>query len=224
MKLEKIIQKVRKLVNTSQSVLDDNRIIDLINESYLEIQTELANEGIDVFGAIRYTDLIANQEFYGLPQDALAILRLEVNYDDPSDENKWKKVDETDLPNIPYEWFRLLKSQPRSRPLMDLFAGGFTIFPRPTETKTAGLRIWYIPKQPDFTSPNDDIPYQIDKYWRVLAFGAAYNYLEEIGHPLAQRRFEIYRLYLGKMIEDLKTEVVEPIKTSVPNYFNSGWL
>lgn len=224
MYLSQVFTKTRRLTNTTSATLPDTRLLDLINETYLDVQRTLANEGIDVFGTIAYTDLLANQEFYQLPSDCLAILRLEINYDDPTDNKKWQKVDQTDLPNIPYEWFKLLESQPKAKPLMDLFAGGFVIFPEPTETKAQGLRIWYVKKQPDFTSATDEIPFQIDKYWEILALGSAYRYLEEIGHPLAQRRWEMYQIFLSKMIDDLKTEVIEPIKTTIPNYFNSGWL
>lgn len=224
MLLTQVFTKTRRLTNTNSTTLSDSRLLDLINETYLDVQRTIANEGIDVFGAIKYTDLVANQSFYQLPSDTLAILRVEINYDDPTDNTKWKKLDETDLPNIPSEWFQLLKSQPKSKPLMDLFAAGFFVFPQPTENKTAGLRIWYVSQQSQFNSSTDEIPFQIDKYWEVLALGSAYRYFEEINHPLAQRKFEVYQLFLSKMIDDLKTEVIEPIKTSVPNYFNSGWI
>ncbi|GIW67879.1 MAG: hypothetical protein KatS3mg096_747 [Candidatus Parcubacteria bacterium] len=222
--LSQVFQKVRRLTNTTSSTLTDVRLLDLVNEVYLEIQRTLADNEIEVLGGIVKTDLIANQPNYQLPSDLLTILRVEVNYDDPTDNTKWIKASETDLANLPYEWYNLLKSQPKSKPLYDLFSNTLWLFPQPTANQTQGLRLWYIVRQQDFTSVNDTLHPVLDKYWDVLAMGTAQKYLEEIGHPLSQRRFELYQLGLQKMVDDLKTEVIEPIKMQPIDYFNSGWV
>ena len=222
--LNQVINKARRLTNTSPAIFPDSRAIDLANEVYLDIQRTLADNEIEVFGAIAKTDLIANQPNYQLPSDLLTILRIEVNYENPLDNQKWIKLSESDLANLPEEWYQLILSQPKSKALYDLFANNIWLFPSPTANQIQGLRLWYVRKQPEFTTTSDELPAPLEKYWDVFAMGIAYQYLEELGHPLAQRRFELYQLGLNKMIEDYKTETIEPIKITVPNYFNSGWI
>jgi len=224
MQLSTIFEKTRKITNTNSTTLSDVDLLSLTNETYLDIQRSLANEEIELFGTIKKTDLVAGQANYSLPSDLLTILRLEINYDDPTDEDKWKKIDQADLGNLPYEWYELLKTQPKTKPLMDLFGGQVFIFPKPEEDKANGLRIWYIVKQPEFTSTSDEIPAILDTYYDVFVYGNAFKYLEQIGHPDANRKFELYQFYLKKMIDDLKVEVIEPIKMKSIDYFNKGWL
>lgn len=222
--LQKVFDKVRRITNTSTSTLTDARLLEIVNEAYLYIQRELAQNEIEVFGAIAKTDLVSGQSNYQLPDDLLAVLRIEINYDDPSDETRWVKMTESDLANLPYEWYSLINSQPKSKPLYDLFSNSIWTFPKAKEDSLLGLRLWYIYKLEDFTSTSDTLPKVIEKYWDVLANTASWIYFEEIGHPLAQRRFEISQTYLQRMISDLKIETIEPIKISIPNYYNSGWI
>jgi len=222
--IQKIFDKTRKLAKTSSAILTDAKLFDLTNETYLDIQRALANEGIEILGTIQKTDLVAGQENYQLPTDMLAILRLEINYEDATDDTKWKKMSQSDLGNLPYEWYELLKKQPISKPLYDLFNAQLFVFPKPTTNQTAGLRIWYIQRQPDFTNTSDSIPQILDNYWDVFCYGNAWRYLEEVGEPQADRYMQLYQAYLQKMIADLKTEVIEPIKITIPPYFCNGWL
>jgi hypothetical protein len=224
MQLSTIFDKTRKITNTNSTTLPDAELLSLTNETYLDIQRSLANEEIELFGTNKKTDLVAGQTNYALPSDLLTILRLEINYDDPTDEDKWKKIDQSDLGNLPYEWYELLKTQPKTKPLMDLFGGQVFIFPRPEEGKANGLRIWYIAKQPEFTSTSDEIPPILDTYYDVFVYGNAFKYLEQIGHSDANRKFELYQFYMKKMLDDLKVEVIEPIKMKAINPFNQGWL
>jgi len=224
MTLQKIFDKTRKLTRTSSTLLTDAQLLDLTNETYLDIQRRLAQEEIEILGTIKRTDLAANQANYQLPQDVLTILRLEINYDDASDETKWRKMTETDLGNLPIEWYRLLKSQSMSKSLYDLFASQIFVFPQPTKNITGGLRIWYIPRQPEFTNINDELPFVLKNYWEVFAYGNAWRYLEEIGNVKANRILELYEAFITRMIEDFKVEVIEPIKIQIMDYFNQGWI
>ncbi len=224
MTLSQVFQKVRRLTHTTTATLPDARLLDVINEAYLDIQKNLAMNEIEVLGTIAKTDLVANQPNYQLPENLLTILRIEVNYDDPTDNTKWIKVSQTDLVNLPYEWYQLINSQPKSKPLYDLFSNTIWLFPQPTANKTQGLRLWYIEKQPDFTSANDNLHPVLANYWEVLAYGASFVYLEEVSHPLSQRRFELYQAKLQLMIDDLKVETIEPIKMTTIDYYNKGWI
>jgi hypothetical protein len=224
MTLQKIFDKTRRLTNTTTTRLPDARLLEITNETYLDIQRRLAQEEIEILGTIKKTDLVANQANYQLPTDMLTILRMEVNYDDPTDNTKWRKVNQTDLGNLPFEFYNLLKSQSKSKPLMDLFASQIFIFPQPTSNQTNGIRLWYIPKQPEFTTTSDQIPAILDNYWEVFAYGNAFRYFEELGHPEANRKLELYETFMEKMISDLKTEVIEPIKIQQVDFFNQGWL
>jgi hypothetical protein len=224
MTLQKVFDKTRRLTNTTTVTLKDERLLDLTNETYLDIQRRLAQEEIEIFGTIKKTDLIAGQANYQLPTDLLTILRLEVNYDDPTDNTKWVKVNQTDLANLPFEFYGLLQAQPKSKPLMDLFASQVFLFPQPTANQVNGIRLWYIPRQPEFTSASDEIPPILSNYWEVFAYGNAFRYFEEIGHPESNRKLELYEAFIQKMIEDLKVETIEPIKVQTVDYFNQGWL
>jgi hypothetical protein len=224
MTLQKIFDKTRRLTNTTTASLQDARLLDLSNETYLDIQRRLAQEEIEIFGTIKKTDLVANQANYQLPTDMLTILRMEVNYDDPTDNTKWKKINQTDLANLPFEFYNLLQSQPKSKPLMDLFASQIFLFPQASTSQTNGIRLWYISKQPDFTTTSDQIPAILDNYWEVFAYGNSFRYFEEIGHPEANRKLELYEAFMEKMISDLKTEVIEPIRVANIDYFQNGWL
>jgi hypothetical protein len=224
MTLQKIFHKTRRLTNTTTITLSDARLLDLTNETYLDIQRRLAQEEIEIFGTIKKTDLVAGQANYQLPTDMLTILRMEVNYDDPTDNTKWRKVNQTDLGNLPFEFYNLLQSQPKSKPLMDLFASQIFLFPTASSDQANGIRLWYIPKQPEFTTTSDEIPAILDNYWEVFAYGNAFRYFEEIGHPEANRKLELYEAFMQRMIEDFKVEVITPIKVVNIDYFNQGWL
>jgi len=224
MQLSTIFEKTRKITNTNSTTLTDVDLLSLTNETYLDIQRSLANEEIELFGTIKKTDLVAGQTNYALPSDLLTILRLEINYDDPTDDSKWQKISQADLGNLPHEWYKLVKKHPKTKPLMDLFGGQVFIFPRTEENKTNGLRIWYIAKQPEFTSTSDEIPAILDTYYDVFVYGNAFKYLEQIGHQDANRKFELYQFYLKKMLDNLKKEIYEPIKMESINSFQKGWL
>lgn len=222
--LQKVFDKTRRITNTSQASLPDTRLFDLVNEAYLYIQRELAYNEIEVFGAISKTDLVAGKPNYQLPDNLLTILRIEINYEDPDDSTKWIKMTESDLGNLPYEWYKLIKNQPKAKPLFDLFANNIWVFPQPNENKVLALRLWYIERQPDFATTEDVLHPVLEKYFDVLASGASYIYFEEIGHPLSQRKFEMFQIGLQKMVSDLKVETLESIKIQVVDNFNSGFL
>jgi len=224
MTLQKIFDKTRRLTNTTTITLPDARLLDLSNETYLDIQRRLAQEEIEILGTIKKTDLMSGQTNYQLPTDILTILRMEVNYDDPTDNTKWVKVNQTDLGNLPYEFYNLLQSQPKSQPLMDLFASQIFLFPQATANQISGIRLWYIPKQSDFTSTSDQIPAILDNYWEVFAYGNAFRYFEELGRPEANKKLELYEAFMQKMLEDLKVDTIEPIKVATIDYFQQGWL
>ena len=224
MTLQKIFDKTRRLTKTTTITLSDARLLDLSNETYLDIQRRLAQEEIEIFGTIKKTDLVAGQTNYQLPNDMLTILRMEVNYDDPTDNTKWVKVSQTDLGNLPFEFYNLLQSQPKSKPLMDLFASQIFIFPQPADNKVNGIRLWYISKQEEFTNASDEIPIILDSYWEVFAYGNAFRYLEELGHPDADRKLKLYESFMQQMLDDFRTEVIEPIKMQQIDYFNKGFL
>jgi hypothetical protein len=97
MTLQKIFEKTRRLTNTTTTTLPDARLLEITNETYLDIQRRLAQEEIEIFGTIKKTDLVEGQANYQLPTDILTILRMEVNYDDPTDNTQWRKVNQTDL-------------------------------------------------------------------------------------------------------------------------------
>ncbi|MCS6954923.1 MAG: hypothetical protein N3D20_02785 [Candidatus Pacearchaeota archaeon] len=224
MTLQTIFDKVRRITNTSTASLPDTRLLSLSNEAFLYIQRELAQNEIESFGAVAKTDISSGKENYQLPDDLLTILRIEINYDDVNDESKWVKMTATDLGNLPIEWYKLIKSQPKSKPLFDLFSNNIWTFPEPDANRTLGLRLWYIAKQPDFTSASDELHPVLANYWDILAEGTAWLYYEEIGHPSSQRRFDIFHAKLQKMVSDLKIEVIESTKMGYIDYFNSGWI
>lgn len=225
--LQKIYDRTRKLTNTNSTTLSNADLLLLSNETYLDILRTLSNNSIEVTGIVAHTNLVADQENYSLPDDCLDIVRVEINYDDPTDDNKWRKVTEVDLPNLPRVWRDFVINNSSSDPRFDMYGGQFYIAPPSTTNQTSGLRLWYIKKNTDFvgTDPStENLPYPLHFYWDTFAIGNAYRYYQPNNLERAAGFKTLYEQYLKQMVDDLSNPNLEPIKTEVTDKFNHGWI
>lgn len=222
--LQTIYDKSRKLTNTNSITWTDANLLVDTNETYLEVCRALANARIEVTGIIAKTDLVADQEEYQLPSDLFELVRLEINYDDPNDYTKWRKLSSSDLPNLPEVWAQFVRDNTQGATTADIFGDHIRVAPRPSTAKTLALRLWYIQKKADFALAADSVPHPFNLYWDTFAWGNAWKYYEPKNKEEADRKRVGFNSKLQEMIAGLKDETLEPIKSSVPNYFNNGWM
>ena len=222
--LQAIYDKSRRLDNTNSTTQSDASLLTDTNETYLEILRELAKNKIEVTGVIAHADLQADQSEYQFPDDLLELVRVEINYSDPTDYRKWRKMSETDLANLPAVWKQYVKDNMRDLSTFDVFGDHIYTAPQPDSNQSAALRIWYIKKNTDFTAASDVLSHPFNLYWEVFAYGNAWKYFEQRNTEEAERKRALYEKKLASMVSELSHETTEPIKTDVPNYFNQGWM
>ncbi len=225
--VSKIYTKARTLTNTNSTTYPDATLLVDTNETYLEICRTLAQNKIEVTGIIAKTDLVVGQSDYALPADCLQVVRLEINYIDTTDYTQWRKMTEADLANLPETWTVFVQQNILQFPVFDGFGDEFRIAPQPTtgQGQPLGLRLWYISKAADFAASTDFMPHPFSLYWDVFAFGDAWKYYESRNPDEATRKYTVFTDKLQKMVDDLKPETTEPIKSrSQPQQFNNGWL
>ena len=225
--LQNIYDATRKWTRTNTTTLPNAELLTETNQTYLEIQRKLAANAIEVFGMISHTDLIANQDSYVIPDDALEVVRIEVNWDDPTDDKLWVKASFTDLANLPWEMKNALKNAPACSPLIDQFGSQFFVMPKAINTEINGLRLWWIKKQSDFagTSPSTEkIPWPINLRYEAVSHGNAYRYWLPKNDTEAAKYKGLYDAGVQEIIDDLKNETIEPIKTQSVDFTSNGWM
>lgn len=135
------------------------------------------------------TDLVANQQFYTLPSDALKIKRIEISLDG----SNWYKARPMDLnerleDNTQTSVNRDFAS---TDPAYDVQYGAVFLYPVPTTSRTACLKIWVERGITEFTSadvttgtktPSVDVMFH-----EYLAYGPAYEYCLAKNLPQADR-------------------------------------
>lgn len=225
--LQDIYTESRRLTHTNTTTWVNADLLTLTNLTWLDIQRILAENAIEVFGIIAHTDLVSGQDSYAIPSDCFEIVRMEVNYDDPTDDTKWKKIGYADLANLPWEIKDALKNTSSANPVVDQFGGNFFVMPKATANLTAALRLWYIKKNTDFvgTTPSTEfVPWPINLRYEIFCHGNAYRFFLPKNDTEAAKYKALYDKDIQDMVNDLKIETVEPIKTQSTDPFNNGWM
>lgn len=192
---EKIIPFVRNLVGgLSSAEITDEQIIKFLNEAWNEFQIKLSMEREDFFVmGKKINSLIAGENAYTFPKDMLILKRMEINYEDPTREDLYRKATEVDVSNLgtnmSWEW--LVKNQPITQPLYDHRGDYFEIAPMPQKNVINGIKIYYLAKRKildanneekdEFTSVSDQIPYPLNLYPEAICYKIASDYLRSIG-------------------------------------------
>lgn len=123
-------------------------------------------------------NLVADQQSYTLPTDALKVKRVEVTYDgtnwykaEPFDINS--RADATDTTSLSNDFTT-------SEPFYDIQYGSVFLYPIPTANSTAGLKLWITRSITEFTSGDLSTGTKepsIDVLWHeYLALGPAYEF------------------------------------------------
>jgi len=224
--LQTVYDETRRLIRAStvSTGATDSELLNLSNQTYFDIQRELASRDVVVFGVRAYASLVENQETYSFPDDCLLISRIELNYDDPTDNTKWQKMTFNDIPNIPEEWFRFVQRSQQSQPVAALFGSAYYIAPTASTSKVAGIKIWYVPKQSDFIGASSVIPYPLDMRWEAIAEGNAYRYFLPFNDEQVATHKALYNEWVNKIVTDLRYETNEPVKSQSVDYTNYGYF
>lgn len=224
--LNDIYTETRRLTRTNSTTLANADCLLLSNDTYLDMMRALAREGVQVTGVIAYTNLVASQNNYAMPDDCFMIVRMEVNYDDPTDYRKWRKMSPEDLPNLPVVWQSFIQTNLKDDSVFDVFGGQFYVAPTPTALATAGLRLWYIKRNASFTgtTPSTEYPpYPFQLYWQAFTFGNAYKYFLPLSETEAAKYLASYNEKVKEMVDITSSESAEPVKTQGVDYTNHGW-
>jgi len=126
----------------------------------------LLSLGQDYNVRLTKTNLVADQELYGLPSDIRKIVRVEVGYTSSTDRYKADRMDsnaENDPVNTSY-----LESDPKYAVRGD----NIELNPTPSSNVTNGLWLWYIEDPADMSGDTDTSGLPID-YDHLLPLYAA---------------------------------------------------
>jgi hypothetical protein len=219
--LQKVADRTRKLTRTNSVTLTDAAMIDLSNETNLVIERELAQESVEEFGVVAYTD-VSLATNYDKPTNLLKYLRLEINYTDADDNTQWRKINIVDLPNLPRVWQDFVNSNPEVQPAMDDFGGQFYAAPLAETAVPQGLRIWYIAKIDDYTSLANSLQYPLNLFWDVIAYGNAMRYWQPINKDESAYYQTQFMMEIKKMAVHLQNENYEQIWTEIADFTNNG--
>lgn len=222
--VQTIYDETRRLTRTNSNTLVNADLLLLTNDSYLEIQRELARNKIEVYGLVATASLVASQEDYAMPADCFEIVHMEINYDDPTDYTKWRKMTPSDLPNLPVTWQQFVRDNTTSSPEWDTFGGQFYVAPRPPTNEAAGLKLWYIQKKADFTAVTDNVVYPLTLFWQLFPYCNTWKYWLPFNDTEAAKFKALFDTEMAKAVDNLKDENVEPIKTRSVDYYNKGWM
>lgn len=219
--LQTVVNRTRVITRTNSNTLTDAQVLALSNETNLDIERELAQNGVEEFGVVAYTD-VSTTTNYDKPTNLLKYLRLEINYTDADDTTKWRKVNFVDLPNLPRVWQDFVNSNPEIQSAMDDFGGQFYPAPLSDNAVTAGLRIWYLAKIDDYTSVSNTLPYPLNLFWDTIAYGNAFRYWQPINKEEATYYQSQFVESVRKMALHLQNENIEQIYTEVVDFTNNG--
>lgn len=219
--LQTVIDRTRKQTRTNSNTLVDADLISLSNETNLDIERELAQNGVEEFGVVAYTDVSVATN-YDKPTNLLKYLRLEINYDDATDVTKWRKINIVDLPNLPRVWQDFVNSNPEIQSAMDDFGGQFFPAPLADTAVIAGLRIWYLAKVDDYASTATQLQYPLNLFWDVIANGNSFRYWQPINKEEATYYQSQFMEGVRKMALHLQNENYEQIWTEVVDFTNNG--
>lgn len=219
--LQTVIDRTRKQTRTNSNTLVDADLISLSNETNLDIERELAQNGVKEFGVVAYTD-VSLATNYDKPTSLLKYLRLEINYTDATDNTKWRKINFVDLPNLPRVWQDFVNSNPEIQSAMDDFGGQFFAAPLSDNTVVAGLRIWFLSKIDDYATTATQLQYPLNLFWDVIANGNSFRYWQPINKEEATYYQSQFMEGVRKMAIHLQNENYEQIWTEVVDFTNNG--
>ncbi len=189
-----LISDLKNLIGPAVEV-DDGGLAVWINDAYMQIVDEIAQETPDFFIKKSTTSSIDGQQEYELPSDFESISMVNIQID-----GTWKRVEplgDADIRHIEiaddpsgFTW---------SHPKYYIKGDNIGFAPIPNETTSNNIKIWYeyTPTELDDDSDEPDIP---KKYHHIIKYGAYANYLDQDDEHVAAERM---RQRFDKKIQDM---------------------
>lgn len=170
-----VLSQARFLTKTSASdgTSDDVTLLRILNDYYLRQSVHFVNTNEDLFGVKATTnlDIQANQEAYTIPSDMLRMKRLEITFDGVK-YNKVHMQDPGDVQAFALDATSIGNNFATSDPYAELYGNALYLRPIPSQTVTAGLRLWYIQRPALLSTTSSNISTPQD-YHGFLAYGVA---------------------------------------------------
>lgn len=178
MTLTEIRTLARRLANTNSTKYSDTNLDASVNAFLDEVSVDIVNamDGWDVFSEISTTPLVEGQQEYILPEDCVWVKRAEITYDGSS----WDKITWVDVNEIgrATDSTSIANNFSKDEPKADLHDNSLFMYPIPDQDVSEGLKLWYV-KLPTQLEDTDDAPGFIRSFHKLLAYGAAKDYLEQ---------------------------------------------
>jgi hypothetical protein len=220
------IQSFLGITIDANSRITSTEVLQWVNQAYRVAQSKLANANINYYlGEQQEQDTTADEGRYLLPDNFLAMKRMEIQYNDNEDK---VRVTPTDINAI---WSTLdPDSDPWSQknPFYALWEKTFYIKPIPDETSSSwttdpgnAIKMWFIERQADLAS-STDVPALPEAYQHILAFEPTAKGLRKLKRfPDAKEYEALWRDGLSNMIADNTTkDKVKPMSFSVTRGVN----
>jgi hypothetical protein len=215
------IQSFLGITLSTSSRVTTVEVLQWINQDYRVAQTKLANANINYYlGEQQEEDTTDGKGRYLLPDNFLAMKRLEIQYND--DEDK-VRVSPTDINAI---WSTLdPDSDPWSQknPWYALWEKTFYIKPIPDETSSSwttdpgsAMKMWFIERQADLASGSDE-PALPEAYQHILAFGPTAKGFRKLNQFSEAKEYEaLWRDGISSMIADnTNKDKVKPMSFTI---------
>lgn len=180
-----IATKARNLANTDSSAYTDANLLIDLNQWYSIVNFEILrsqdewdfDDSNNTDFPILTTNIVANQQDYSLPTNALEIKRVEVTYDGVN----WKKVEPLDISERQISTAtNAIADFSASSPYYDPQYGSIFLYPIPTANVTGGLKVWVSRRVTAITSSDVSTGTLVigfePLFHDILAYGTAHEY------------------------------------------------
>lgn len=183
MTLSDILTFARNQALTDGNGLTDANGLIFANEALQDFHRQLVDAGVDASQLQEaYTSMTAGTGTYLYPTDMLFLKAIEVDYTGTGGQN-YKTADQVDVSNLPemsFSWLRLNASA--NAPQFDDHGDWFEVFPTPTASISAGIRIFYFLKPTEYTSVSDTVAYPENLDTALLGWRIAASYLYSLSN------------------------------------------
>jgi hypothetical protein len=184
---------------SSSTTVDTTQVKRDLNTARDTVLNRLLSLGQNYNTRLAKTDLVTDQELYGVPTDCRKIVRVEVGYDSSTDRRKASRTD-NNAPGDP-----IYDTSLTSRPRYFLRGENIELRPTPINDVSEGLWLWYIENPADMSGDTDTsgIPFEYDQ---LLTLYAAAKGSYTLGlHNEGNNYMAQFRLGL----DDMEQEIIE---------------
>jgi len=222
--LANVLTFSRAQATTDSNGLTDTNGIIWANEALLDFRRRLIEAGVDAAQIQEATiDMTADTGTYLYPVDCWWLKAIELNYSGSvgQDYIRAQQVDVSNLPNgESFGWLRTNAST--GHPYFDDRGDWYEIFPTPTSTNTAGIRLFYYLEPTEYAATSDTISYPENLDYRVLGWRIASSYYYSLGKIDEGNAFNAkYEERVKQHISTLARGTQQPIQAVTQQW--SGW-